>query len=141
MLVIEDDEPVRSTLVDILELNASSAAAANGTADLASARRDRPALIIADGNMPGMTGVELLATFRGEEALRAIPVSVISAKVDRPTTRRGLELGAADFITKPISEAEGLHSIAPRLEKKGRMDELDAFAPTAPTICSARCLR
>ena len=74
MLVIEDDEPVRSTLVDILELNASSVAAANGTADLASARRDRPALIIADGNMPGLTGVELLATFRGEEALRAIPV-------------------------------------------------------------------
>lgn len=133
MLVIEDDEPVRSTLVDILELNGFSiATAANGTAGLASARRERPALIIADGNMPGMTGVELLATFRGEKALRAIPVSVISAKVDRATTRRGLKLGAADFITKPITEEEGLHSIAPRLEKKERMDELDAFAPTYP---------
>ena len=73
MLVIEDDEPVRSTLVDILELNASSVAAANGTADLASVGRDRPALIIADGNMPGLTGVELLATVRGEEALGRFP--------------------------------------------------------------------
>ena len=108
MLVIEDDEPVRSTLVDILELNASSAAAANGTADLASARRDRPALIIADGNMPGLTGVELLATVRGEEALRAIPAACRSrfgsfAMINTPPPHHS----ASAFTTAALPASRG----------------------------------
>ena len=105
ILVIEDDEPVRLTLVDTLELNGFRVVAAtNGTEGLALAKRDLPSLIITDVNMPGMTGFELLETFRRDEALRAIPVIVISAKVDRAATRRGMELGAADFITKPFTE-------------------------------------
>lgn len=131
ILVIEDDEPVRQTLVDILEINGFSVVAANNGVDgLALARRHRPALIITDVNMPGMTGFELLKTFRADAALRAISVIVISAKVDRAAVRRGMELGAADFITKPFTEEEVLHSIATRLEKKELMDELDAFAHT-----------
>ena len=131
ILVIEDDEPVRLTLVDTLELNGFRVVAAtNGTEGLALAKRDLPSLIITDVNMPGMTGFELLETFRRDEALRAIPVIVISAKVDRAATRRGMELGAADFITKPFTEEEVLHSVAARLEKKELLDELDAFAHT-----------
>lgn len=131
ILVIEDDEPVRQTLVDMLELNGFKVTAAdNGTAGLEAARRDQPSLIITDVNMPGMTGFELLETFRGDETLRTIPVIVISAKVDRAATRRGMELGASDFITKPFTEEEVLHSIATRLEKKELVDELDAFAHT-----------
>jgi len=131
ILVIEDDAPVRRTLLDMLEINGFSVVtAANGTEGLALARRDLPSLIITDVNMPGMTGFELLETFRGDEALRPIPVIVISAKVDRAATRRGMELGAADFITKPFTEEELLHSIATRLEKKELMDELDAFSHT-----------
>lgn len=131
ILVIEDDELVRQTLVDMLEVNGFSVIAAdNGTDGLAVARRDLPSLIITDVNMPGMTGFELLETFRGDETLRPIPVIVVSAKADRAATRRGMELGAADFITKPFTEEEVLHSIATRLEKKELMDELDAFAHT-----------
>jgi signal transduction histidine kinase len=131
ILVIEDDELARQTLVDMLEINGFSVVAAdNGTDGLALARRDLPTLIITDVNMPGLSGFELLDTFRREEALRPIPVIVISAKVDRAAIRRGMELGAADFITKPFTEAEVLHSIATRLEKKELMDELDAFAHT-----------
>ena len=81
ILVIEDDELVRQTLVDMLEINGFSVVAANnGTDGLALARRDLPSLIITDVNMPGMTGFELLETFRGDEALRPIPVIVISAE-------------------------------------------------------------
>jgi two-component system sensor histidine kinase/response regulator len=131
ILVIEDDEPVRQTLVDMLEVNGFSVvAASNGIDGLALARRALPSLIITDVNMPGMTGFELLETFRGDETLRSIPVIVVSAKVDRAATRRGMELGAADFITKPFTEEEVLHSIATRLEKKELMDELDAFSHT-----------
>ena len=131
ILIVEDDEAVRHTLADILEINGyATIVASDGTEGLALAQRDHPSLIITDLNMPGMTGFELLETFRADEALRAIPVIVISAKVDRTATRHGMELGAADFITKPFSEEEVLHSITARLEKKELLDELDAFAHT-----------
>lgn len=131
ILIIEDDESVRRTLADILELNGFSVLLANdGIEGLARARSALPALIITDINMPGMDGFELLAAFRADEALRAIPVIVVSAKVDRAATRHGMELGAADFITKPFSEEEVLRSIAARLEQKALLDELDAFAHT-----------
>ena len=131
ILIIEDDEAVRRTLADILEVNGyTTIVASDGTEGLALAKRDLPSLIITDVNMPGMTGFELLEAFRAEEALRAIPVIVISAKVDRTATRHGMELGAADFITKPFSEEEVLHSITARLEKKELLDELDAFSHT-----------
>ena len=131
ILIIEDDESVRRTLADILELNGyTTLSAADGTEGLAVAKRDLPSVIITDLNMPGMTGFELLEAFRSDEMLRTIPVIVISAKVDRAATRHGMELGAADFITKPFSEDEVLHSITARLEKKELLDELDAFSHT-----------
>ncbi|MBK8856784.1 MAG: HAMP domain-containing histidine kinase [Opitutaceae bacterium] len=131
ILVVDDDEAVRQTLADMLELNGFRViTAANGTEGLQFARRDRPTLIITDVNMPGLTGYELLEALRHDEILRTIPVIVISAKADRAATRQGMELGAADFITKPFTESEVLHSIATRLEKKELLDELDAFAHT-----------
>ena len=131
ILVIEDDEAVRSTLADMLELNGFHAVtAADGVAGFAAAKHSPPALIITDVAMPGMTGFALLDLIRRDDALRNIPVIVVSAKVDRAATRQGMELGAADFITKPFTEEEVIRSIAARLEKKELVDELDAFAHT-----------
>ena len=131
ILIIEDDDLLRQSLVDMLELNGFSClVASDGTEGLLLARTEAPVLILTDINMPGMTGFELLEIFRGDEALRAIPVIVISAKTDRATTRRGMELGAADFISKPFTEDEVLHSIGTRLEKQELLDELDAFGHT-----------
>ncbi len=131
ILVIEDDAAVRRTLVDILEVNGYAVTAAeNGAAGWAEARRETPSLIVTDVAMPGMTGFELLEACRADENLRTVPVIVVSAKVDRAAMRRGMELGAADFITKPFTEDEVIHSVATRLEKKELLDELDAFAHT-----------
>lgn len=131
ILIIEDDERIRYALAAMLELNHFKVVvAANGTEGLRLARCERPAIVMTDIHMPGLTGFELLEAFRGDETLRAIPVIVISGSLDRETTRRGMELGAADFITKPFSESEVLHSIAARLEKKELLDELDAFSHT-----------
>lgn len=131
ILVIEDDPSVRATLVDILELNGfATRSASNGTEGRELARSESPTLIITDVEMPGMTGFELLKEFRADQELRTIPVIVISAKVDRAATRRGMELGADDFITKPFTEEEVIHSVQARLEKKELLDELDAFAHT-----------
>jgi two-component system sensor histidine kinase/response regulator len=131
ILVVEDDDSVLLTLTDILELHGFRVVVAvNGVEGFEAARRELPSLIITDVQMPGMTGFELLEALRRDEALRAIPVIVISAAVERASTRHGMELGAADFITKPFSEDEVIRSIAARLEKKELLDELDAFAHT-----------
>ena len=131
ILIIEDDDLLRQSLADLLELNGFCViVASDGTEGLQVAKREGPTLIITDINMPGMTGFELLETFRADEVLRTIPVIVISAKIDRLAIRRGMELGASDFIGKPFTESEVLHSIAMRLEKKELLDELDSFAHT-----------
>jgi signal transduction histidine kinase len=131
ILVIEDDEAVRRTLVDILEINGYSVdAAADGTEGLARAKQEAPALILTDVAMPGLSGFDLLEAFRTDETLRKVPVIVVTAKVDRAAMRRGMGLGAADFITKPFTGEEVLVSVATRLEKKELLDELDAFAHT-----------
>ncbi|MBN9689317.1 MAG: response regulator [Verrucomicrobia bacterium] len=116
ILIVEDDEPVRQTLADILELNGYRVLIArDGLEGLAVAKREKPSLVFTDIAMPRMNGFELLEQFRRDEELRTIPVIVISAKADRAATRRGMELGASDFITKPFTEEEVLHSVATRL--------------------------
>lgn len=131
ILVVEDDDSVRRTLVDILELNGYEALVAeDGVEGLGLARSEEPNLIITDIAMPGLSGFELLQQFRRDENLRGIPVIVVSAKAERASVRRGMELGADDFITKPFAEEEVLHSIKARLEKKELLDELNAFAHT-----------
>jgi len=131
ILVIEDDDCVRQTLQDMLELNGFTVlTASNGRDGFAAAKQALPAMILTDIEMPGMTGFELLQHLRADPDLRTLPVIVLSAKVDRTAMRQGMELGAADFITKPFTEDEVIHSIAARLEKKELLDELDAFAHT-----------
>lgn len=131
ILVIEDDDSVRQTLQDMLELNGFTViTATNGRDGYAAAKQAAPAVILTDIEMPGMTGFELLQSLRADPDLRALPVIVLSAKADRMAMRQGMELGASDFITKPFTEDEVIHSIAARLEKKELIDELDAFAHT-----------
>jgi len=129
ILIVEDDEAVRQTLGDMLNVHGYGVVTAiDGVEGLAAAKNVTPSLIITDVQMRGMTGLDLIAALRNDAKLRGIPVIVISAKVDRATTRCGMELGAADFITKPFSEEELIRSVATQLEKKELVDELEAFA-------------
>jgi len=131
VLVAADDDAVRQTLIDILEINGfATVSACDGAEALAFAHRDRPAAIITDIQMPVMTGFDLLERIRSDEVLRTTPVIVVSAKADRAATRRGMELGADDYITKPFSEDEVLRSLHTRLEKLELLNELDSFAHT-----------
>jgi len=131
ILIVDDDEPIRQTLADILELNGYRVVSAtNGMEGWQLALAERPAVVISDIAMPVMSGFELLEKFRLDPALRTIPVIVISAKTERAAMRQGMEMGASDFITKPFTEDEVIHSVRMRLEKKELLDELDAFAHT-----------
>lgn len=131
VLLIEDDAGIRESLADILTLNGiRTLTAGDGLAGLAAAREHAPSLIITDIRMPGLDGYALLEAIRQDESLRTIPVIVISAKAERAATRRAMDLGADDFITKPFTEEEVIRSVASRLEKKDLLDELAAFAHT-----------
>lgn len=131
ILIVDDDEPIRQTLADILELNGYRViAATNGREGWELALAEKPAVVISDIAMPVMSGFELLEKFRLDPALRTIPVIVISAKTERVAMRQGMERGASDFITKPFTEDEVIHSVRMRLEKRELLDELDAFAHT-----------
>lgn len=131
ILIVEDDEAVRITLNDLLSLNGfQTIEARDGIEGLDLARRECPACILSDVAMPGLDGYELLRALRADDALRSIPVILLTAKTDRAATRHGMELGADDYITKPFTEDEIIRSIRARLEKKELLDELDAFAHT-----------
>lgn len=131
ILVVEDDEAVRQTVADILDLNGFNCTlAVDGIEGLALARRDLPAIIVTDIEMPGMNGYELLQATRSDPALRGTPVIMTTAKADRVAARRGMDLGADDYITKPFTEDELIRSIRARLDRKELLEELDAFAHT-----------
>ena len=131
ILVIEDDDAIRATLIDILELNGHGVMhAANGLDGLALARRKRPDVILTDISMPGLDGFELIRELRADETTRPIPIIIISASVEPERMRQGMDLGAEDFIIKPFTEDQVVRSISARLEKKALLDELDAFAHT-----------
>jgi two-component system, sensor histidine kinase and response regulator len=131
ILVIEDDSAIRATLIDILELNGHKVIhAINGLDGVALARRHRPDVILTDISMPGLDGFELIRTLHADELTRQIPIIIVSASVEPERMRRGMDLGAEDFIIKPFTEDQVLRSIHARLEKKALLDELDAFAHT-----------
>jgi signal transduction histidine kinase len=131
ILVIEDDSAIRATLIDILELNGHKVThAINGLDGVALARRKRPDVILTDISMPGLDGFEVIRTLHADEQTRSIPIIIISASVEPERMRRGMDLGAEDFIVKPFTEDQVLQSIRARLEKKALLDELDAFAHT-----------
>lgn len=131
ILVIEDDDAIRATLTDILQLNGYVACGAvDGSEGLASARREPPDLVISDVSMPGLDGFALLEALRGDDKTRAIPVILISASIEPERMRQGMDLGAEDYIVKPFTEDQVLRSVRARLEKKALLDELDAYAHT-----------
>jgi putative two-component system response regulator len=90
--------------------------AKSGEQALRICKREAPDLILLDVEMPGMDGFETIAEFQKIPALSGVPVIFLTANHDTETEIRGLECGAADFITKPFDKAILLHRIAHHLK-------------------------
>ena len=118
VLFIEDDAVVRENTAELLELaNYSVITASNGKIGVAEAKKHLPDIIICDIMMPELNGYGVLQILSTEEATKHIPFIFLSARTEYQDIRKGMNLGADDYITKPFDESELFSAIASRLAK------------------------
>ncbi|NER36536.1 MAG: response regulator [Oscillatoria sp. SIO1A7] len=124
ILVIEDEKPVLTNIVEILESGGFQAIGAeNGADGIQLAKERKPDLILCDIMMPLMDGHGVLSELRSETATATIPFIFLTAKADKTDLREGMNLGADDYLTKPFRRKELLMAVNARLEKQAAMLE------------------
>lgn len=119
ILIVEDDASIRESLIDLLEAEDYHVLVAeNGTVGLQLARGHLPDLIICDIMMPDLDGYSVLSELQNAPATSTIPFIFLTAKADRIDQRRGMGLGADDYLTKPFTRTDILQAIEARLSKR-----------------------
>ena len=118
ILVIEDNDEVRENIAEILELaNYKVVTAGNGKIGAATALKEIPDLIICDIMMPVLDGYGVLHLLNQHTETYGIPFIFLTAKSEKSDFRKGMDLGADDYITKPFDGIELLKAIEIRLNK------------------------
>ena len=118
ILLIEDDTIVRENTAEILNLaNYNVLVSDNGKDGIAKAIAYHPDLIICDILMPELDGYGVLQIVMRNKDLQKIPFIFMSAKTNHSDIRKGMNLGACDYITKPFEESELLSAIESRLKR------------------------
>jgi len=129
ILLIEDNNEIRENTAEILELAGYSVVtAANGKAGVELAQKETPDMIICDIMMPELDGYGVLHILSRKTDTAAIPFIFLTAKTEKSDIRRGMSMGADDYLTKPFDDTELLNAIEARLKKK-QMQERH-YAPT-----------
>jgi len=107
-ILVVDDEPDIVALVafHLVKAGYRVSTASNGGDALRIAQQDRPALIVLDLMLPGMSGLEVLKELREDEGCRDIAVLLLTARREEPDRIAGLSQGADDYLTKPFSPQE-----------------------------------
>ncbi|AUD01561.1 response regulator [Spirosoma pollinicola] len=118
ILLIEDNTIIRENTAEILELAGYRVLTAlNGKIGVELALADRPDLIICDIMMPVLDGYGVLHIVNKNPALTGIPFIFLTAKSERIDFRRGMEMGADDYLTKPFDDSELLSAVEGRLNR------------------------
>lgn len=118
LLLIEDDIVLRENTAEILELSGYEVkTSTNGNKGVEAAKEYLPDLIICDIMMPELDGYGVLSTLSQNEKTNSIPFIFLSAKTEHRDIRKGMELGADDYLTKPYEELELIGAIESRLAK------------------------
>ena len=138
VLLIEDDKVVRENTSEILELaNYNVENAKDGKDGISKAKTFLPDIIICDILMPNLDGFGVLQIVSKTPKLEQIPFIFLTAKTHQNDLRKGMELGADDYICKPFEESELLRAIEIRLkraqafESKYKMSDLKKDATTS----------
>ncbi len=117
-MLIEDNKAVRENITEILELSDYTVSGAdNGKAGIETVIKELPDLVLCDIMMPEIDGYGVLHQLSKNPKTSAIPFIFLTAKVERADFRRGMDLGADDYITKPFDDTELLSAIEARLKK------------------------
>lgn len=118
ILIIEDNEDLRENTAEILEMsNYKASTAENGKIGVKKAKEILPDLIICDIMMPELDGFGVLYALSKDTNTARIPFIFLTAKSERADFRKGMNLGADDFLVKPFDEMELLEAIESRLKK------------------------
>ncbi len=125
ILVIEDNKDVRENLVELLELsNYEIQEAENGKIGLEKALSFSPDLILCDVMMPVLDGYEVMKILSKNPKLNHIPLIFLTAKTEKADFRKGMGLGAEDYLTKPFNSVELLEAIENRLKKAEKLKQI-----------------
>ena len=118
ILLVEDNNEIRENTAEILELAAYKVTtASNGKEGYEMGLKETPDLIICDIMMPVLDGYGLLHLINKNESLKSVPFIFLTAKTERNDFRKGMEMGADDYITKPFTDIELLNAVESRLQK------------------------
>lgn len=143
ILLIEDNKEVRENIAEILELSKYQVfTAQNGKEGVELARKNKPDLIICDIMMPVLDGYGVLHLLSKNTDTASIPFIFLTAKADKNDFRKGMGMGADDYITKPFDDTDLLNAIESRLKKSETLksefsknvDGLNAFIKNAKGI-------
>jgi DNA-binding NarL/FixJ family response regulator len=137
ILIIEDDEQTRENLQIILTMEGYDvSSAANGREGLSVAQTVRPELIVCDVSMPELDGHDVLRHLRGDSQTADIPFIFLTAQGERHQQRAGMNLGADDYLCKPLDAEDLLAAVRVRLQRK-RDNHQAALAGAGPDFSSA----
>lgn len=118
ILVIDDNNDIRENTAEILEMAGyKTLTAENGKRGVDVAVKEKPDLIVCDIMMPELDGYGVLHLLRKNPETQSVPFIFLTAKTERTDLRKGMEMGADDYITKPFDDVELLNAIETRLKK------------------------
>jgi DNA-binding response OmpR family regulator len=130
ILVIDDNPDIRDNTAEILELAGyKTFTAENGKLGIDLAIKENPSVIVCDIMMPELDGYGVLHLLRKNPDTQNIPFIFLTAKTERTDFRRGMEMGADDYITKPFDDIELLNAIEIRLKKAEILQNKYASSP------------
>jgi len=149
ILLIEDNPEVRENTSEILSLaNYEVLVAENGKIGVDLAQRQKPDLIICDIMMPELDGYGVLHILGKNEQTAAIPFIFLTAKTEKTDIRKGMNLGADDYLTKPFDDTDLLNAIEARFRKNAMqqkqydvtLEGLDNFIKDAQLVLNLKDL-
>lgn len=133
ILIIEDDTVLRENIAELLSLAQYEVfIASDGKKGVTIAKQQIPDVIICDIMMPELDGYGVLEALSKDGDTKQIPFIFLSAKTERRDIRKGMDLGADDYITKPFEESELLDAIKSRLARVAILNEGKAQMASNP---------
>jgi DNA-binding response OmpR family regulator len=125
VLVIEDNHDIRENIAEILQLAGYTVFEAdNGKTGVDIALKNKPDIILCDIMMPELDGYGVLFMLNKHPEMATVPFIFLTAKAERLDLRKGMEMGADDYLTKPFDDMELLNAIETRLKKQDSVHQL-----------------